>query len=118
MSSKNNVCIYFDLTEKRRIKVTRISNVLCVWGTRIRRVDECNLAVAIQFVLYVTLLSKKFAGIKFVWIKFVFNSTYKQGLRVCLFSFKIHAVQEKFIAKLVNFKVNFTRRTDIALFAL
>ena len=56
MSSKNNVCIYFDATEKRRIKVTCISNVLCVWGTRIRRVDECNLAVAIQFVLYVTLL--------------------------------------------------------------
>ena len=36
-------------------------------------------------------------------------------LRVCLFSFKTHAVQEKFIAKLVNSKVNFTRKTDIAL---
>ena len=27
---------------------------------------------------------------------------------VCLFSFKTHAAQQKFIAKLVNSKVNFT----------
>ena len=43
MSSKNNVCIYFAATEKRRIKVTRISDVLSVWGTRIKRLDEYNL---------------------------------------------------------------------------
>lgn len=66
MSSKNNVCIYFDATEKRRIKVTRISNVLSVWGTRIKRLDEYNLTGAIRFVLYVALLSKKIAGIEFV----------------------------------------------------
>ena len=51
MSSKNNVCIYFDATEKRRIEVTRISDVLSVWGTRIKRLDEYNLTGAIQFVL-------------------------------------------------------------------
>ena len=37
---------------------------------------------------------------------------------VCLFSFKTHAFQEKFIAKLVNSKINFTRKTDIVLMAL
>ena len=31
-------------------------------------------------------------------------------LRVCLFCFKTHTVQEKFIAKLVNSKANFTRK--------
>ena len=31
-----------------------------------------------------------------------------------MFSFKIHAVKEKFIAKLVKSKVNFTRKTDSA----
>ena len=66
MSSKKNVCIYFDATEKRRIKQTRISDVLSVWGTRIKRLDEYNLTGAIQFVLYVVSLSKKIAGIKFV----------------------------------------------------
>ena len=40
------------------------------------------------------------------------------SLRVCLFSFKTRAVQQKFIAKLVNSKVNFIRKTDIALIAL
>ena len=40
-----------------------------------------------------------------------------RSLRVCLFSFKTRAVQEKFIAKLVNSKVNFTRKTDIVLIA-
>ena len=35
-----------------------------------------------------------------------------------LISFKTHAVQQKFIAKMVNSKVNFTRKTDIALIAL
>ena len=40
-----------------------------------------------------------------------------RSLGVCLFSFKTHAVQEKFIAKLVNSKVNFTRKTDIVLIA-
>ena len=39
------------------------------------------------------------------------------SLRVCLFSFKTHAVQEKFRAKLMNSKVNFTRKTDIVLIA-
>ena len=38
-----------------------------------------------------------------------------RSLRVCLFSFKTHAVQEKFMAKLVNSKVNFTRKTDVVL---
>ena len=66
MSSKNNVRIYLDATEKRRIKLTRISDVLSVWGTRIKRRDEYNLTEAIQFVLYVAFLSEKIAGIKFV----------------------------------------------------
>ena len=66
MSSKNNVCIYFDATEKRRIKLIRVSDVLSVWGTWIKRLDEYNLIGAIQFVSYVALLSKKIAGIKFV----------------------------------------------------
>ena len=66
MSSKNNVCIYFDATEKQRIKLTRVSNVLSVCGTRIKRLDEYNLTGAIQFALYVALLSKKIAGIKLV----------------------------------------------------
>ena len=56
MASKNNVCIYFGATEKRRIKQTRISDVLSVWGTRIKRLDEYNLTGEIQFVLYVALL--------------------------------------------------------------
>ena len=38
--------------------------------------------------------------------------------RVCLFSFKARAVQQKFIAKLVNSKVNFTRKTGMTLIAL
>ena len=38
-------------------------------------------------------------------------------LRVPLFSFKTHSVQEKIIAKLVNDKVNFTAKTDVALIA-
>ena len=38
-------------------------------------------------------------------------------LRVFLFSFKTHAVQEKIVAKLVNSKVNFTRKTDFVLIA-
>ena len=36
---------------------------------------------------------------------------------VLLFSFKTHAVQEQFISKLVNSKVNFTQKTDIVLVA-
>ena len=75
MSSKNNVCIYLDATEKLRIKLTRISDVLSVWGTRIKRLDEYNLTGAIQFVLYVALLSEKIAG-----IKFASDATYKVGL--------------------------------------
>ena len=66
MPLKNNVCIYLDATEKRRVKLTRISDVLCVWSTRIKRLDEDNLTGAIQFVLCVALLSEKIAGIKFV----------------------------------------------------
>ena len=38
-------------------------------------------------------------------------------LRMSLFSFKTHSVQEKIIAKLVNDKVNFTGKTDVALIA-
>ena len=41
-----------------------------------------------------------------------------RSLRVCLFSFKTRAVEQKFIAKLVNSKVHSTRKTDIALTAL
>ena len=41
-----------------------------------------------------------------------------RSLRVCLFSFKTRAVQEKFIAKLVNSEVNFTRKIDIGHIAL
>ena len=66
MSPRNNICIYFAATEKRFIKVTRISDVLSVWGTRIKRLVEYNLTGAIQFVLYVALESKKIAKIKFV----------------------------------------------------
>ena len=44
---------------------------------------------------------------------FLFHSLAEGGL----FSFKTHAVQEKFIAKLVNSKVNFNRKTDIVLIA-
>ena len=40
-----------------------------------------------------------------------------RSLRVCLFSFKTHVIQEKIIAKLVNSKVNFTRKTDSVLIA-
>ena len=40
-----------------------------------------------------------------------------RSLRVCLFSFKTHSVQENIIAKLVNYKVNFTGKTDVALIA-
>ena len=43
---------------------------------------------------------------------FLFYSLAEDGVLV---SFKTHAVQENFIAKLVNFKVNFTRKTDIVL---
>ena len=39
------------------------------------------------------------------------------SLRVCLFFLKTHAVKKKFIAKLANSKVNFTRKTDIVLMA-
>ena len=66
MSPRNNICIYFAATEKRLIKVTRISDVLSVWGTRIKRLVEYNLTGAVQFVLYVALESKKIAKIKFV----------------------------------------------------
>ena len=38
-----------------------------------------------------------------------------RSLRVCLVSFKTHAVHEKNIAKLVNCKVHFTGKTDVAL---
>ena len=31
-------------------------------------------------------------------------------LRVCLFSFRTHAVQEKFVSKLLNSKVKFTQK--------
>ena len=41
-----------------------------------------------------------------------------RSLRVCLFSFKTHAVQENFIANWWNSKVNFTRKTNIVLIAL
>ena len=62
---------------------------LLTWGTRMKRLDEYNLTAAIQFVLYVPVLSKKIARIKFVWIKFVSNATYKQGLSVSKASFYV-----------------------------
>ena len=61
MSLRNNICIYFAATEKRVIKVTRISDVLSVCGTRMKRLDEYNLTGAIQFVSYFALESKKIA---------------------------------------------------------
>ena len=62
---------------------------LLTWGTRMKRLDEYNLTAAIQFILYVPVLSKKIAGIKFVWIKFVSNATYKRGLSVSKASFSV-----------------------------
>ena len=46
-----------------------------------------------------------------------FPFTFARSLRVSLFSFKTHSVQEKNIAKLVNCQVNFTGKTDVALIA-
>ena len=46
---------------------------------------------------------------------FLFHSLAESA--VCLFSFKNHAFQEKIIAKLVNAKVNFIRKTNIVLIA-
>ena len=43
-----------------------------------------------------------------------FFSFYIRSLRLCLFSFQTYAVQEKNIAKLVNCKVNFTGKSDVA----
>ena len=40
-----------------------------------------------------------------------------RSLRLCLFSFQTHADQEKNIAKLVNCKVNFTGKTNVAFIA-
>lgn len=77
--TKNNLCIYFDANEKRHIKVTHISDILSVWGKQIKRLDKYNLTGAIQFVLYIALALKKIAS-KFMWIKFVSNATYKEGL--------------------------------------
>ena len=68
ISRWNNLCrrkIMYAFT-LMRLKITRASDVLSVWGTRIKRLDEYNLIGEIQFVLYVALLSKKIAGIKFV----------------------------------------------------
>lgn len=59
MSSKNNVCTYFDAIKKRRIKLTHISDILSIWDTQIKRLNKHSLTGAIQFVLYVALLSKK-----------------------------------------------------------
>ena len=39
------------------------------------------------------------------------------SLRVCLFSFKTSAVQQKISEILVNSKLNFTRKTDITVIA-
>lgn len=77
--TKNNLCIYFDANEKRHIKVTHISDILSVWGKQINRLDKYILTGAIQFVLYIALALKKIAS-KFMWIKFVSNATYKEGL--------------------------------------
>lgn len=62
MSSKNNVCIYFDAIERQRIKLTHISDILSIWGTQIKHLNKYSLTAAIQFVLYVALLSKKIVG--------------------------------------------------------
>ena len=48
---------------------------------------------------------------------FLFNSRAEAVLK-CLFSFKTHSVEEKIIAKLVNCKVNFTGKTDVARFVI
>lgn len=77
--TKNNLCIYFNANEKRHTKVTHISDILSVWGKQIKRLDKYNLTGAIQFVLYIALALKKIAS-KFMWIKFVSNATYKEGL--------------------------------------
>ena len=77
--TKNNLCIYFDANEKRHIKVTHISDILSVWGKQTNRLDKYILTGAIQFVLYIALALKKIAS-KFMWIKFVSNATYKEGL--------------------------------------
>ena len=63
-------------------------------------------------------MASNFSMIPIRWLLTVDSEFSIRSLRVCLFSFKTHAVQEKFIAKLVNCKVNFTGKTDVALIAL
>ena len=53
-------------------------------------------------------MASNFSVIPIRWLLTVESEMAFFRLRVCLFSFKNHAVQEKFIAKLVNSKVNFT----------
>ena len=67
-------------------------------------------------------MASNFSVIPIRWLLTVYSemgffSFSIRSLGVCLFSFKTCAVQEKFIAKLVNCKVNFTRKTDGALVA-
>ena len=67
-------------------------------------------------------MASNFSVTPFRWL-LTFNSEMAifshsiRSLRVCFFSFKTHAVQETFIAKLVNCKVNFAGKTDVALIA-
>ena len=57
-------------------------------------------------------MASNFSMIPIRWLLTVDSEmAFFRSLRVRLFSFKTHVVQEKFIAKLVNSKVNFTRKT-------
>ena len=55
-----------------------------------------------------------FRGYWQLTLKWLFSFSIR-SLRMCLFSFKTYSIPEKFIAKLVNSKVNFDWKTDIAL---
>ena len=67
-------------------------------------------------------MASNFSMIPIRWLltvdpEMAFFSFSIRSLRVCLFPFKTHSVQEKIIAKLVNCKVNSTGKTDVALIA-
>ena len=67
-------------------------------------------------------MASNFSMIPITWLltvdsEMAFFSFSIRSLRLCLLSFKTQSVQEKIIAKLVNCKVNFTGKTDVALIA-
>ena len=67
-------------------------------------------------------MASNFSTIPIRWLltvdsEMAFFSFSIRSLRVCLFSFKTDSAQEKFFAKLVSYKVNFTGKTDVALIA-